>query len=130
MDLEQVETVLVQKMACGEPVVRTRAFNALRKWIREISSSGQLGIDSMSRLCKGLHYVMWMQDKMILQEEMADRIGSLLNDFSEEEQCAQFVKCMITCVANEWPLIDRWRMDKFLMVRLCTAVSPVYCIFR
>lgn len=69
------------------------------------------------RLSKGLHYAMWMQDKMLLQEQLADNIASLLLFFSSEIESANFIKCMLISLSNEWPRIDRWRMDKFLMVR-------------
>lgn len=67
---------------------------------------------------------MWMQDKMILQEELADRIGGLINIFTSEEEKVRFVACFLKSLSKEWPHIDRWRMDKFLMevrrmVRAC-----------
>lgn len=70
----------------------------------------------MNRLCKGLHYVMWMQDQMLLQEELADNIASLITLFAGEQQSVLFIKCMLLSLSNEWHLVDRWRMDKFLMV--------------
>lgn len=73
----------------------------------------------LMRLCKGLHYVMWMQDKMMLQEELADRIGGLINIFTSEQEKVRFVGCFMKSLSKEWPHIDRWRMDKFLMVGTC-----------
>lgn len=87
----------------------------------------------MMRLCKGLHYVLWMQDKMLLQvflfltwfvrlaydvfqEELANRISQLLLVFSNEEQRVLFIQSTFKSLAKEWNHIDRWRMDKFLMV--------------
>jgi ribosomal RNA-processing protein 1 len=70
----------------------------------------------MARLCKGLHYALWMQDKMILQEELADNICDLFNLFQNEEEMLEFVNAMIFSLSKEWAGIDRWRMDKFLMV--------------
>lgn len=59
---------------------------------------------------------MWMQDKMLLQEELAENICNLIDLYPTEEQAIEFVKSLIFSLSKEWPLIDRWRMDKFLMV--------------
>ena len=72
--------------------------------------------DSLERLCKGLHYALWMQDKMLLQEELADNILQLLGLLKDQNQIFEFVKALLFTLSKEWPKIDRWRMDKFLMV--------------
>ncbi|VDK81413.1 unnamed protein product [Cylicostephanus goldi] len=66
-DLTSVEVVFAQKLACGEPVTRQRAFRALQDWIKQQSAANPFTEADMLRLCKGLHYVLWMQDKMLLQ---------------------------------------------------------------
>ncbi|PIO60302.1 nucleolar protein,Nop52 [Teladorsagia circumcincta] len=62
----------------------------------------------MLRLCKGLHYVLWMQDKMLLQEELADRISQLQLVFTREEERVLFVESVFRSLAKEWNHIDRW----------------------
>jgi hypothetical protein len=57
-----------------------------------------------------------MQDKMILQEEMADNICGLIYLFKSEDQSIGFLRSFLFTLSKEWPLIDRWRMDKFLLV--------------
>uniref|UniRef100_A0A915AH85 Uncharacterized protein n=1 Tax=Parascaris univalens TaxID=6257 RepID=A0A915AH85_PARUN len=116
VEMDEVETILAQKLASGELVTRRRAFKALRDWIRTESAKNEFGVESMNRLCKGLHYVMWMQDQMLLQEELADNIASLITLFAGEQQSVLFMKCMLLSLSNEWHLVDRWRMDKFLML--------------
>ncbi|KAK0412510.1 hypothetical protein QR680_006253 [Steinernema hermaphroditum] len=117
MDLESVEIVFAQKLACGEPPVRKRALNQLRLWI-ETQSKADAGFneESLMRLCKGLHYVFWMQDKPLLQEELADRISNLLKSFHTDAQSQKYVRCLFVALSNQWPSMDRWRMDKFLML--------------
>lgn len=77
----------------------------------------------MLHLTKGLHYVMWMQDKMLWQEQLADNIASLLNLFEREKESVSFIKSMLITISNEWSRIDRWRMDKFLMVSFSPCLS-------
>lgn len=59
---------------------------------------------------------MWMQDKMLLQEELAENICNLIDLFSSEDKAIEFISILFFCLSKEWHLIDRWRMDKFLMV--------------
>ncbi|CAJ0603048.1 unnamed protein product [Cylicocyclus nassatus] len=115
-DLTSVEVVFAQKLACGEPVTRQRAFRALQDWIKQQSAVNPFTEADMLRLCKGLHYVLWMQDKMLLQEELADRISQLLPVFTHENQRVLFIQSIFKSLAKEWNHIDRWRMDKFLMM--------------
>ena len=53
---------------------------------------------------------------MLLQEELADAICDLTGLFKSEENVLEFARALIFTLSKEWPLIDRWRMDKFLMV--------------
>ena len=57
-----------------------------------------------------------MQDKMLLQEELVDNILELLGLLNDQKQIFDFVKALFFTLSKEWPKIDRWRMDKFLMV--------------
>ncbi len=76
-----------------------------------------LSLADLQRVSKGLHSALWMQDKMLDQEELADAIVDLLSAFAGgEEQRAVFVRAMLDVLSREWPMMDRWRMDKFLMV--------------
>jgi len=130
--MKKSEIVIAQRLASGESgIIRKRALNYLREYIKQQSAKNgyflfitfnnfylAFNSDSMVRLCKGLHYALWMQDKMVLQEELADNICDLFNLFQNEEEMLEFVNAMIFSLSKEWPSIDRWRMDKFLMVFL------------
>ncbi|VIO97962.1 Nucleolar protein,Nop52 containing protein [Brugia malayi] len=115
-ELDEVEIVFAQKLASGEPIIRRRAFRTLCDWIRTESAKREFDYKAMSHLTKGLHYAMWMQDKMLWQEQLADNIASLINLFEREKESVSFIKSMLVTISNEWPRIDRWRMDKFLML--------------
>nr|CAD2192211.1 unnamed protein product [Meloidogyne enterolobii] len=114
VDMKEVEIEFAQRLASGEPTVRKRALKLLREHVMEESKNG-FTTDSLDRLCKGLHYALWMQDKMLLQEELADNILQLLGLLKDQNQIFEFVKALLFTLSKEWPKIDRWRMDKFLM---------------
>nr|CAD2135128.1 unnamed protein product [Meloidogyne enterolobii] len=114
IDMKEVEIEFAQRLASGEPTIRKRALKLLREHVMEESKNG-FTTDSLERLCKGLHYALWMQDKMLLQEELADNILQLLGLLKDQNQIFEFVKALLFTLSKEWPKIDRWRMDKFLM---------------
>ena len=71
----------------------------------------------MMRLWKGLYYCFWMSDKPLIQEELAESIGSMVNSFGSNESAALlFASCFMATLAREWVGLDRWRMDKFMML--------------
>ncbi|KAF7634600.1 hypothetical protein Mgra_00006049 [Meloidogyne graminicola] len=114
VDMKEVEIEFAQRLASGEPTIRMRALKLLREHVKEESKNG-FTKDSLDRLCKGLHYALWMQDKMLLQEELADNILQLLGLLRDQNQVFEFVRSLLFTLSKEWPKIDRLRMDKFLM---------------
>uniref|UniRef100_A0A914Z980 Uncharacterized protein n=1 Tax=Panagrolaimus superbus TaxID=310955 RepID=A0A914Z980_9BILA len=115
-DLDQSEVVFVHKLASGEPTARSRALKKLHAFLKQRSEDSSLNEETFKRLSKGLHYAMWMQDKPILQQELAENIASLIDDFGTHDEGALFVKIFFQALSTQWHLVDRWRMDKFLMM--------------
>jgi ribosomal RNA-processing protein 1 len=115
-DLDQTEVVFVHKLASGEPTARSRALKKLHAFVKQRSEEESLSHETFNRLSKGLHYAMWMQDKPILQQELAANIASLIDDFNTHQEGALFVKIFFQALSTQWHLVDRWRMDKFLMM--------------
>ena len=80
----------------------------------------------MMRLWKGLHYCFWMSDKPLVQEELAESIGSMINSFGNNEPAGLlYASSFVTTLGREWVGIDRWRMDKFMMLVRCEYFSVV-----
>ncbi len=72
------------------------------------------------RLWKGLFYCMWMCDKPLVQEELADNIADLIHSFSTPLGAMGFFDAFLLTMKREWLGIDRLRMDKFFMfIRRC-----------
>jgi hypothetical protein len=59
---------------------------------------------------------MWMQDKMLQQEELSDEYGSLIELFFTEDEIIAFLRSMLRTLSKHWGNIDSWRVDKFLQV--------------
>ena len=51
------------------------------------------------------------------QEELSARLCSLLKAFGDNTDAfLDFVAAYFRCQANEWDRLDRWRIDKYMMV--------------
>ena len=86
----------------------------LSKWLRGRGSG--LSPDEMLRVWKGLHYCFWMSDKMLVQEDLAERISAMVHVFEGDNEAAvNFIRCGLATLGREWFGLDRWRMDKFMM---------------
>ncbi|ESN99783.1 hypothetical protein HELRODRAFT_192791 [Helobdella robusta] len=103
---------LVRKIAGNEPLLRSKSFKRLKLFLKNLpASTTNL---TMAKLWKGLHYSMWMADKMIFQEQLADSISTIIHTLPSDELSMMFFDAFLQVEAHEWHLIDDLRMDKFL----------------
>ncbi|XP_063080684.1 ribosomal RNA processing protein 1 homolog A isoform X2 [Cavia porcellus] len=59
---------------------------------------------------------MWMQDKLLLQEELGRTISRLIHAFQTTEAQRLFLQTFWQTMVREWPGIDRLRLDKFYLL--------------
>uniref|UniRef100_A0A6M2CSP1 Putative nucleolar protein n=1 Tax=Rhipicephalus microplus TaxID=6941 RepID=A0A6M2CSP1_RHIMP len=116
------EVHFAHHLAANEKVTRDRALRKLTKWIR--AKSGRQGMefteDSLMKLWKGLFFCMWMSDKPFVQQELANSIAGLVHCFAQRDQSLMFLDAFFKTMAREWFAIDRFRLEKFMMlVRRC-----------
>lgn len=72
------------------------------------------------RIWKGLFYSMWMSDKPLPQEQLANNIATLVHVFAQPSVAVEFFGAFLQTMSTEWFGIDQWRIDKFMMlVRRC-----------
>ncbi len=50
-------------------------------------------------------------------------ICGLMRCLQTEDQVFLYMETFIDTVTREWPGIDRWRMDKFLLVAIPTIIA-------
>ncbi|KAG0723602.1 Ribosomal RNA processing protein 1 B [Chionoecetes opilio] len=79
------------------------------------SSFSALSGDDALKLWKGLFYCMYMADKPLLQEAVAEDISGLIHYINNEEDCRSFVQAGFLTFAREWNGIDVFRIDKYMM---------------
>ncbi|CAD6227372.1 GSCOCG00006142001-RA-CDS [Cotesia congregata] len=91
---------------------RAKKLKKLRTWLTLRSRST---IDFM-RIWKGLYYCMWMSDKPLVQEELAESISQLIFCFDSKDVAMLYTKCALNTLNIEWFGIDQYRLDKFEML--------------
>jgi ribosomal RNA-processing protein 1 len=109
---ESVLHNFAKRLANNEPRLRKIALRKLQKWI-EARSDG-FGENEFLKVWKGLHYCMWMTDKPLIQEELAERITQMVHCFKNFDTLLCFVRTFFMTEAREWSGTDQLRMDKFM----------------
>lgn len=105
----------VRKLAHNDASTREAAFSALKKFLKS-KSSAKLDLLEMEKLWRGLYFAMWYCDKPIPQQNLAGNLGELFSDIVPEQQLPAFHEAFWVIIAKEWPTMDKWRLDKYLML--------------
>ncbi|KAF1457048.1 hypothetical protein FQV21_0014307, partial [Spheniscus demersus] len=77
---------------------------------------GGFSQEELLKIWKGLFYCMWMQDKPLLQEELADNISQLIHVIQNTEARNLFIQTFWQTMNREWNGIDSLRLDKYYML--------------
>ncbi|TFK05590.1 Ribosomal RNA processing protein 1-like protein B [Platysternon megacephalum] len=112
------EIQFAQRLAANEKRSRDRAVKKLRGYIslRTQSPAGGFSQEELLKIWKGLFYCMWMQDKPLLQEELASTISQLIHVVQNIETQHLFIQTFWQTMSREWNGIDRLRLDKYYML--------------
>ncbi|NXE40356.1 RRP1B protein, partial [Ptilorrhoa leucosticta] len=77
---------------------------------------GGFSQEELLKIWKGLFYCMWMQDKPLLQEELAANISQLIHVFQNTDARHLFIQTFWQTMNREWNGIDNLRLDKYYML--------------
>ncbi|RZF46651.1 hypothetical protein LSTR_LSTR014987 [Laodelphax striatellus] len=132
----QVRTIeqgigLVKFLSSNNENERNKALKKTKRFL-EYRSQAQLSDCEYSAtearvLWKGLFYCLWMADKPLYQEQVAESISQLVHCFKKLGEALTFVEAFFFTMSNEWLGIDQFRMDKCLMlVRRMVRQSMLY----
>ncbi|XP_046743593.1 ribosomal RNA processing protein 1 homolog [Diprion similis] len=111
------EIKFAKLLAGNDKKVRDKVLKNLKKWLTVRSeSSFAFEEQDFMRLWKGLYYCMWMSDKPLIQEELAESLSKLVHCFNNRDTALLYTKCTLLTLATEWFGIDQYRLDKFQML--------------
>ncbi|XP_076231430.1 ribosomal RNA processing protein 1 homolog Nnp-1 [Calliopsis andreniformis] len=124
VDVKNKKTVIIAQeikfarlLSSNDKKVRDKVLKNLRKWltVRSNSSFAFTEADFM-RLWKGLYYCMWMSDKPLIQEELAESLSKIVHCFNNKDAVLLYTACVLKTLGTEWYGIDQYRLDKFCML--------------
>ncbi|XP_043215038.1 ribosomal RNA processing protein 1 homolog A-like [Amphibalanus amphitrite] len=120
-DMEDgVEIKFAQKLAGNEKEGRDKALRKLKKWIQlkacQDSSDSAFTELELLKLWKGLFFCMWMSDKPLVQEQLAEELSQLVHVFPHRQDGVTFCRTFFTTMAREWHGIDVIRREKYMML--------------
>ncbi|KAK2585967.1 hypothetical protein KPH14_010544 [Odynerus spinipes] len=111
------EIKFARLLACNDKKVRDKVLKNLKKWLTVRSKSSFQFVEAdFMRLWKGLFYCMWMSDKPLIQEELAESLSNIVHCFDSMPNVLLYNKCALKTLAIEWFGIDQYRLDKFAML--------------
>ncbi|XP_060731816.1 ribosomal RNA processing protein 1 homolog B-like isoform X2 [Tachysurus vachellii] len=112
---QEPEIILAQRLASNEKPIRTKALKTLRKYIHLRSQKAEGGFTSedLLKIWKGLFYCLWMQDKLLQQEEISHKLSGLIHSFNNTDTQLLYFTTFLQTVKREWNGIDNLRLDKF-----------------
>uniref|UniRef100_A0A1I8NIA1 Nucleolar protein,Nop52 n=1 Tax=Musca domestica TaxID=7370 RepID=A0A1I8NIA1_MUSDO len=112
------EVKIVKSLACNDLNKRNKQMKKLRRWLQLRSqSSFPFQQEDFMRIWKGLYYNMWYSDKPLVQEDLAEQYGKLLDCFEGNlEMSVNFFGAFLNTMCIHWFGIDQWRIDKFMML--------------
>ncbi|KAJ3191290.1 hypothetical protein HK101_007901, partial [Irineochytrium annulatum] len=99
-------------VASSDKKTRDQAVDRLIHWLQEKDDIDDL---ELLKLWKGLFYCFWMSDKPRVQEHLAEKLASPINDL-KAVLGIRYLKAFWTIITLEWHGIDRLRLDKFYML--------------
>ncbi|XP_073831249.1 ribosomal RNA processing protein 1 homolog Nnp-1 [Musca autumnalis] len=112
------EVKIVKSLACNDINKRNKQMKKLRRWLQlRAQSSFPFQQEDFMRIWKGLYYNMWYSDKPLVQEDLAEQYGKLLECFEGNlEMSVNFFGAFLNTMCIHWFGIDQWRIDKFMML--------------
>ncbi|XP_035733866.1 ribosomal RNA processing protein 1 homolog [Vespa mandarinia] len=111
------EIKFARLLACNDKKIRDKVLKSVKKWLTVRSkSSFELTEADFMRLWKGLFYCMWMSDKPLAQEELAESLSKIVHCLDSMSNIMLYTKSTLQTLAIEWFGIDQYRLDKFAML--------------
>ncbi|EPX74028.1 nucleolar protein Nop52 family protein [Schizosaccharomyces octosporus yFS286] len=109
----------IKKLAANDRKTRDEALASLQKFLSRKKKFERL---DFLKLWKGLFYCMWMSDKPLYQQKLADNLAGLVSIVHEDNRML-FQATFWETMGREWAGIDILRTNKFylLMRRFCAA---------
>ncbi|CAN3358960.1 ribosomal RNA-processing protein 1 [Diutina catenulata] len=105
----------VKQLASNDTKSREKALSSLRKFLGAKQQS-KLPLLELEKLWRGLYFSMWYCDKPGPQQQLAEDLGKLYSESVHADAVIRFYEAFWVIMMKEWASIDKWRIDKYLML--------------
>lgn len=110
----QTSKALMKQLASSDTKTRNKSLKILlNKWL---PSQPQISEETMKKIWKGLFYCMWHADKSLAQNQLINKLSSLLTVIEVESVCFSYFSVFLVTMRREWSGIDGLRLDKFYLL--------------
>ncbi|KAI6777906.1 Ribosomal RNA-processing protein-like protein [Emericellopsis cladophorae] len=117
----EAQMPFIKNLASSDRKLRTASLESLQLFL---STRSALTVADASKLWKGLYYAHWMSDRPLPQQRLANELAALADALPNAACLAPWFDGFWTVLGQEWPMIDKLRLDKFLLlVRRVFAVQ-------
>lgn len=106
----------LKHLASSSRATRAAALDSLRTYLSTRSTFTDL---DFLKLWKALFYCLYMQDKPLHQQRLAQDLADLTGVLQGEENVIGWLRAFWGTMGREWAGIDGLRMDKFLYLVRC-----------
>lgn len=119
--LSEQELSLARRLAHTEKSVRDAAFALISHWLLSFESKdADKDRIEMLKMWKALFYCVWMSDKPAVQNELVTNLAQMLRGMTGtadlRNRATLFVDCFFVTMNREWAGLDRYRLDKYLLL--------------
>ncbi|PWN35242.1 Nop52-domain-containing protein [Meira miltonrushii] len=123
---ETASLPLGKALASTEKSIRDDAIRSLAAYLSQADAlnAEPLSDLEMAKLWKGIFYCFWMSDKPRVQQALANEMAeiplSIQKSLKNQQQISntawQFFEGFLDSMVREWWGLDKWRVDKFMML--------------
>ncbi|KAG5438841.1 hypothetical protein PCANB_002561 [Pneumocystis canis] len=102
---------VIKRLSSNNKKIRDSAVISLSFFL----SKKHLDYFELLKLWKGLYYCMWMSDRPLTQQKLADDLANLVSQCSIQNSLL-FLKAFWETICREWISIDILRLNKFYLL--------------
>ncbi|TQS37867.1 hypothetical protein Golomagni_01645 [Golovinomyces magnicellulatus] len=106
------QTPFVKQLVANDKPSRDAALDSLKTYL---SGRRELSPIELMKLWKGLFYCMWMTDRPLPQQSLANSLAQLIF-ILPSQNVIPFLRAFWQTMQREWTNIDVLRMEKFLLL--------------
>eukprot|EP01116_Phalansterium_solitarium_P002861 TRINITY_DN1317_c0_g5_i1.p1 TRINITY_DN1317_c0_g5~~TRINITY_DN1317_c0_g5_i1.p1 ORF type:complete len:587 (-),score=298.27 TRINITY_DN1317_c0_g5_i1:991-2751(-) len=109
-EISNKEISFGKRLAAVDKATRDQGVRVLSRWLAKQQHTTEL---EMMKIWRGLFYCMWLSDKPLVQQELAESLAKLVHSLPNDDSALLFIQAFWRTIEQQWHTLDRLRLDKF-----------------